>query len=180
MHVLLDQKTIYVILDLNAHKENPLQKNINRIPLIAKAQDFRCYYCSLKLRWPEQKHLIQPTTITQEHLVTKGTRGSNTDNNIVAACSRCNGMRNDLDMEIFRQVLDRLFTLTFIQQNWHSTNEETVGFIKQLFRHEVDTTLAPKDKEAAFRLIERDRKYGTGLNSKIPFLESSSTLKRHA
>ena len=111
------------------------------------------------MRWPRYTHVIKPTTVTKEHLKAKHHNGTDDISNLAAACSRCNVMRGHMDIDVFRSILTKLFTIEYIKQNWHSTEPNVERFIRKIFQYEVDVALAHENEEAAARVVTRRHKY---------------------
>lgn len=111
------------------------------------------------MRWPLKTHALKPTTVTKEHKTPRHYKGTDDEENLAAACSRCNSMRGHLELDVFVRIINKLLKVEFIRKHWHTTDPEIIRFIRKIFSYEVDAINAIKDKETAFRAAEKYHKY---------------------
>ncbi len=97
-------------------------KNLHRL---SEPQNHRCCYCGNDMiRHTEKTGSIPRNAITRDHVEPQGYGGKNKDN-IVAACSLCNGLRGNMDALAFFNLMQKWFRKDFtLQARWHDICDE--------------------------------------------------------
>lgn len=77
-----------------------MTKLANRRNRLFEEQGGKCYYCRRKMSLSGRGC----RRVTIEHLVRRSDGGNHSNDNVVAACARCNEWRDDIPPEIYKRV----------------------------------------------------------------------------
>lgn len=70
------------------------------------AQDGKCHYCDRETILPAHNNFKNSGLLaTLDHIITQSNGGTDSLNNLVVACSTCNGNRRDMDYETFYALM---------------------------------------------------------------------------
>jgi hypothetical protein len=101
--------------------------------------------------------------ITRDHVEPRASGGKN-KNNLVAACSLCNGLRGDMEAEAFYNLMQKWFRRDpALRHRWYSISaEEYYGFHLECIdvMNRQLRSLGRKSKEHAFRHFTLIREHG--------------------
>jgi len=107
----------------------------SRLLALSEAQNHRCAYCgnTMVLRIGKEEPEFYHTTY--EHVKARSKGGDDTLENLVAACSLCNNIRDRMDPMRFALVLSSIFIIApRTQQMWHSIDSKGVRHLYRYMR----------------------------------------------
>ncbi len=106
---------------------------VQQIHKLSEPQNHRCCYCGHRMLKHVYKNGVRTprNAITRDH-ITPRTHGGTNQDNLVAACSQCNGLRGDMDAIAFFNRLQRIFKRNpELRVNWHELPAETLAEVRR-------------------------------------------------
>ena len=75
------------------------------VPKLVERDGFKCHYCGIPLE-PGEWKAFNPRAASLDHIVPKAEGGTDVEENLVLACSRCNNHKRTQSYEEFRYSME--------------------------------------------------------------------------
>lgn len=97
-----------------------MKRSPKKVQSILTRDNFECRYCGTALN---------ESTIRLDHVHPKSKGGSNREDNLVASCSRCNGLKWDFPLEVFLERIEAKFSACRADLEYYKAILERAGTV---------------------------------------------------
>lgn len=133
-------------------------RNRHELLHMSTRQKHRCIFCK-EIMTPSEDRLIRPNSITKEHIHPRSRGGTNHGKNLAASCFRCNSLRGNIHVKLFRLIVRNLRQHELLRKMWHSEELVESKLLVRLVRWELLRAHAFVSRRAAFELYEKHPMY---------------------
>lgn len=83
------------------------QERIALVKRLAEAQNNRCAYCHFPMALPEKAETVRGSNLmTIDHVIPRAKGGNDEEDNLVAACKKCNSTRGRHNANVFADIIE--------------------------------------------------------------------------
>lgn len=98
-------------------------------------QNHVCAYCqNVMILRLDQSSASMGRHATRDHVIPRSEGGSDAWDNLVAACSFCNGLRGTVSAYWFSNFMAHLFAWTNLRVRWHQLSSDEQSRLRRLVR----------------------------------------------